>query len=318
MECPQAGCGGVFRQINSNWFPTCSVRIGLCISCMNEVKKCSGKGFGWICALNRWSVQERAQTSVCPIGRQVLHYLAWELYRQIAAYILSRLTPFLLVWGVRKGVGGGGSFWAGGPEFTQYVRFFFLRLLLAQLHANHLVFSGNFIPNCDTHVLNPLHCFCCYIKKRGSWALVEICNDGRVACSIIKQAERNHKEGSSKRGGGRLGLDGCRTKVSKVQSCARLWIKGWKCKHLQSKLTPLLHTNTNTHITHKYAQTCNLENLSFMQELASSSNNWSLLLLRVIAGHPTGDTLRSVPFSFLPQQKTITFPKHSKHVNKQS
>jgi len=26
------------------------------------------------------------------------------------------LTPFLLVWGVRKGVGGGGSFWAGGPK----------------------------------------------------------------------------------------------------------------------------------------------------------------------------------------------------------
>jgi len=45
-------------------------------SCMIEVKKCFGKGFGWIGALNRWSVQKRAQTSFCPIARQVLHYLA--------------------------------------------------------------------------------------------------------------------------------------------------------------------------------------------------------------------------------------------------
>ena len=35
------------------------------------------------------------------------------------ALILSRLTPFSLVWGVRKGGrGGGGVFWAGGPNFT--------------------------------------------------------------------------------------------------------------------------------------------------------------------------------------------------------
>jgi len=86
---------------------------------MIEVKKCFGKGFGWICALSRWSAQERAQTNFCPIARQVLHYLALELCRQIAAPILSRLTPFLLVWGVRKGVGGGVSFWAGGPNFTR-------------------------------------------------------------------------------------------------------------------------------------------------------------------------------------------------------
>jgi len=70
-------------------------------------KKCFGKGYGWICALNRWSVQERAQTSFCPVARQVLHYLAWELCRQIAAYILSRPKPFSLVWGGR-GLGGGG------------------------------------------------------------------------------------------------------------------------------------------------------------------------------------------------------------------
>ena len=63
MECPQVGRGGVFRQVTSNWFQTCSLRIALCISCMNEVKKYFGKRFGWICALNRWSVQERVHSS---------------------------------------------------------------------------------------------------------------------------------------------------------------------------------------------------------------------------------------------------------------
>ena len=29
MECPQVGCGGVFRQITSNWFQTCRLRIAL-------------------------------------------------------------------------------------------------------------------------------------------------------------------------------------------------------------------------------------------------------------------------------------------------
>ena len=65
LVIPQVGRRGVFRQVTSNWFQTCSLRIALCISCMIEVKKCFGKGFGWICALNRWSVQERAQTSFC-------------------------------------------------------------------------------------------------------------------------------------------------------------------------------------------------------------------------------------------------------------
>ena len=74
-----------------------------------KVKKCFGKGFGWIRALNRWSVQEHAHISFCPITLQVLIYLARELCRQIAAYILSRLTPVLLAWEVRKGGWGEGS-----------------------------------------------------------------------------------------------------------------------------------------------------------------------------------------------------------------
>jgi hypothetical protein len=67
------GCAqGNYQQL----IPNLQLRIALCINCMVEVKKCFGKGFGWICALNKWSVQERVQTSFYPIARQVLHYLA--------------------------------------------------------------------------------------------------------------------------------------------------------------------------------------------------------------------------------------------------
>jgi len=65
MECPQVGRGGVFRQITSNNVQTRSSVIALCKSCMNDVEKCFGKGFGWICAINRWSVPEHAHISVC-------------------------------------------------------------------------------------------------------------------------------------------------------------------------------------------------------------------------------------------------------------
>jgi hypothetical protein len=93
-----------------------------------KVKKCFGKGFGWIRALNRWSVQEHAHISFCPITLQVLIYLARELCRQIAAYILSRLTPFFIVWGVRKG--GGVSFGARGAKFTRDCQELFFNSLL--------------------------------------------------------------------------------------------------------------------------------------------------------------------------------------------
>jgi len=132
MECPQVGHGSVFRQITSNWFQTCRLRTALCISCMIEVYKCFGKGFGWICALNRWSVQERAHNSFCPIACQVLHYLAWELCRQIAAWILSRLTPFS-VGGQEGGWGGWGHFGPEAQNLHVTVMNYFLRLLLSSL-----------------------------------------------------------------------------------------------------------------------------------------------------------------------------------------
>ena len=58
-------------------------------------------------ALNRWSVQERAHISFCPITLQVLINSARELCRQISAYNLSRLTPFFSVVGQEGGWGGG-------------------------------------------------------------------------------------------------------------------------------------------------------------------------------------------------------------------
>jgi len=84
MECPQVGRGGVFRQITSNLFQTCSSRIAVGISCKNEIKKVLWHRF-WICALNRGSVQERVHISFCPITLQVIYYLALEVCRQIAA-----------------------------------------------------------------------------------------------------------------------------------------------------------------------------------------------------------------------------------------
>jgi hypothetical protein len=104
MECPQEGrgvCSGKLPAIYST----------LHINCMNEVKTCFGKGFGWICALYRWLVQECAYISFCPKSLQVLNYLARELCRRID-------TLFISVGGQEGGLGGG-TFLAGGPKFTQ-------------------------------------------------------------------------------------------------------------------------------------------------------------------------------------------------------
>jgi len=51
----------------------------------------------------------------------------------IAAYILSRMTPFLLVWlvwGSGRGIGGGGHFGLKAQNLHVTVRDLFLRLLV--------------------------------------------------------------------------------------------------------------------------------------------------------------------------------------------
>jgi len=84
--------------------------------------KCFGKGFGWICALNRWSV------------------FALKLFRCLCIYFWvqansclnsQQIDTLFLVWGVRKGgFRGGCSFWAGGPNFTRKSKLFVLRHLI--------------------------------------------------------------------------------------------------------------------------------------------------------------------------------------------
>jgi hypothetical protein len=53
-------------------------------------------------------------------------HLARELCRQVTAYILSSLTPFLFVWGVRKGGWGGGHFGPEAKNLHVNVRIFFI------------------------------------------------------------------------------------------------------------------------------------------------------------------------------------------------
>ena len=84
MECPMVGRGDVFRQNNQQLIPNLQLTYCIYISCMNEGESCFGKGFGWICARNRWSGKSVC-ISVFALYSSVLHYLARELCRHIAA-----------------------------------------------------------------------------------------------------------------------------------------------------------------------------------------------------------------------------------------
>jgi len=92
---------------------------------MIEVKKCLGKGFGWICALNRWSVQEHAQTSFCPVALR--YCIIWHKTVQ-ADNCLSpeQIDTLFISVGGQEGGFGGGVFWAGGLKFTHDCILFFV------------------------------------------------------------------------------------------------------------------------------------------------------------------------------------------------
>ena len=86
---------------------------------MIEVRKCFGKGFGWICALHRWSVQERVQTSFCPTARQVLHYLACKTVQADCCFNAEQIdTLFISVGGQEGGLGGGGDILGRRPNIN--------------------------------------------------------------------------------------------------------------------------------------------------------------------------------------------------------
>ena len=121
MDCPQVGRGGVFRQIASNCFQTCISPIALCKSCINEAKKCFGTGFGSTRALNRWSVQERAHqflpynsSGIKVSGKRTVQTGTCLNFEQIGTLLYK-------CGGSGKGLGGGGSFWAGFPKFTRHL-----------------------------------------------------------------------------------------------------------------------------------------------------------------------------------------------------
>ena len=65
--------------------------------CMNEVKKCFGKGFGWICALNRWSMQERAHNS----NSSDNNLFGKRTVQTGNCFYFEPIDTLLLVWGVR-------------------------------------------------------------------------------------------------------------------------------------------------------------------------------------------------------------------------
>ena len=76
---------------------------------MNEVKKCFGKGFDWICALNRWSVQEcdhqflpYSSSGITLFGKRIVHADSCLNPEQID-------TLFISVGGQQGGFGGAGG-----------------------------------------------------------------------------------------------------------------------------------------------------------------------------------------------------------------
>jgi len=76
MECPQVGRQGVFRQNTSNWPRTCSSRITLHRSCMNEVKSALAKVLAEFVHLTGGQCKSVQLISSSPITLQVLINLA--------------------------------------------------------------------------------------------------------------------------------------------------------------------------------------------------------------------------------------------------
>ena len=87
---------------------------------MIEVNNCFGKGYGWICALNRWSVQERAQTSL-PYSLSGIALIAMKTLQADSCFNSDQIdTLFISV---------GGHFGPEAHNLHVYVRILFLRLL---------------------------------------------------------------------------------------------------------------------------------------------------------------------------------------------
>jgi hypothetical protein len=74
-----------------------------------EGKKCFGKGIGWICALNKWSVQE--QTGFCPVAGIAISGI--RTVQADSCLISEQIDTLFISVGGKEGGLGGGYF---GPE----------------------------------------------------------------------------------------------------------------------------------------------------------------------------------------------------------
>jgi len=74
-----------------------------------EVKKCFGKGFGWICALNKWSVQECTQTSFLPCSSSGIALFGMRSVQADSCLNSEHIDALCISVGGQEGLGGGGS-----------------------------------------------------------------------------------------------------------------------------------------------------------------------------------------------------------------
>jgi len=106
VKCPQVGHEGMFSHITSKWLQTYRYRVAWCTACINEVEMCIGQGFSWVSVLNML-VSARAcayQNLPCQYSGIVLS--ARQVNGWMPTLTRSRMPPYMLVYGVRKGVGG--------------------------------------------------------------------------------------------------------------------------------------------------------------------------------------------------------------------
>ena len=101
---------------------------------MNEVKKCLGKGFGWICTLNRWSVQEDVHLGFCPMTLQVL--VGKRTVQADSCLHSEQIDTLFISVGGQEGVW---RIWAGGPKFTRDCQRTFFYASWSQGHCEALL-----------------------------------------------------------------------------------------------------------------------------------------------------------------------------------
>ena len=147
MECPQVGRGGMFRQINSNWFQS-SLRIALCI--MHKLHYWRKEVFWqrfWLDFCTKQVVSARAcKNQFLPCSSSGIAIFDMRTVQAESCLNSEQIdTLFISVGGQEGGLGEGGilnrnpkiyawlSWWCfvsscGGPEFTRACHKFFMKM----------------------------------------------------------------------------------------------------------------------------------------------------------------------------------------------